>query len=243
MNTYVGELRTLAQSCNFCTCLHDTLIRNQIVLGLRIGGTRESALKSLRVTKCQTYSKACGLDYDRVMSITWRLLGQRKQRQYPKQAGRKCANWKCNNDRVPSRDKPCALCGRKHWKGRSNCAADERLEEMRTSHDDEVLQQLKEVNPDWLGWGETRTPSCPISQFQFHEMRWVFMMVLSSKESDSPSLSRFCWRWENTYPTHKKVWMAVWKEPESVGTGPGMTAELKEYISQCDTCSKYMVRQ
>ena len=80
MNTYVGELRTLAQSCNFCTCLHDTLIRNQIVLGLRIGGTRESALKSLRVTKCQTYSKACGLDYDRVMSITWRLLGQRKQR-------------------------------------------------------------------------------------------------------------------------------------------------------------------
>ena len=29
---HVGELRTLAQSCNFCTCLHDTLMRNQIVL-------------------------------------------------------------------------------------------------------------------------------------------------------------------------------------------------------------------
>ena len=35
IDTYVGELRTLAQSCNFCTCLHDTLIRDRIVLGLR----------------------------------------------------------------------------------------------------------------------------------------------------------------------------------------------------------------
>ncbi|CAH3133197.1 unnamed protein product, partial [Pocillopora meandrina] len=30
IDTYVGELRTLAQSCNFCTCLHDTLIQDQI---------------------------------------------------------------------------------------------------------------------------------------------------------------------------------------------------------------------
>ena len=37
IDTYVGELRTLAQSCNFCTCLHDTLIRDRIVLGLRDG--------------------------------------------------------------------------------------------------------------------------------------------------------------------------------------------------------------
>ena len=41
----VGELRTLAQSCNFCTCLNDTLIRDRIVLGIRDGGTRKRLLR------------------------------------------------------------------------------------------------------------------------------------------------------------------------------------------------------
>ena len=34
IEAYVGELRALARSCNFCTCLHDTLICDWIVLGL-----------------------------------------------------------------------------------------------------------------------------------------------------------------------------------------------------------------
>ena len=31
----VTSLHSLAQTCNFCTCLHDTLIRDRIVLGVR----------------------------------------------------------------------------------------------------------------------------------------------------------------------------------------------------------------
>lgn len=44
IDAYVGELRTLPQLCNFCTCLHDTLLHDQIVLGLCDGGTRKRLL-------------------------------------------------------------------------------------------------------------------------------------------------------------------------------------------------------
>ena len=60
MDAYVGELRTLAQSCNFCTCLHDTLIRDRIVLGIRDGGTRKRLLRQGKLTlqKCIEIAKS-----------------------------------------------------------------------------------------------------------------------------------------------------------------------------------------
>ena len=51
IDAYVGEPRTLAQSCNFCTCLDDTLICDQIVLGLRDGGTRKHLLCQGKLTQ------------------------------------------------------------------------------------------------------------------------------------------------------------------------------------------------
>ena len=41
IDRYVAELRTLAQSCNFCTSHQDSLIRDRIVLGIRDGETRK----------------------------------------------------------------------------------------------------------------------------------------------------------------------------------------------------------
>lgn len=60
MDAYVGELRTLAQSCNFCTCLHDTLIRDRIVLGIRDEGTRKRVLRQGKLTlqKCIEIAKS-----------------------------------------------------------------------------------------------------------------------------------------------------------------------------------------
>ena len=37
IDVYIGELRTLAQTCNFCPCLHHSLIRDRIVLGVHAG--------------------------------------------------------------------------------------------------------------------------------------------------------------------------------------------------------------
>ena len=50
IDTYVGELRTLAQSCNFCTYLHDSLIRDRIVLGIRGADTCKCLLRQTKWT-------------------------------------------------------------------------------------------------------------------------------------------------------------------------------------------------
>lgn len=34
IDAYVATLRTLSQTCNFCECLRDMLIRDKIVLGI-----------------------------------------------------------------------------------------------------------------------------------------------------------------------------------------------------------------
>lgn len=51
---YMVELRTLAQSCNFCIRLQDSLIRDRIVLGIRDGETHKGLLhqNKLTLTKC-----------------------------------------------------------------------------------------------------------------------------------------------------------------------------------------------
>ena len=41
---YVSTLRTLAKSCNFCQCLHDSLLRDRIVFGVK-----EPALERIRI--------------------------------------------------------------------------------------------------------------------------------------------------------------------------------------------------
>jgi len=61
--TYVGELRTLAQLCNFCTCLHDSLIRDRIVLGIHGANTRKRLLHQTKLTlqKCIEIVKSDGV--------------------------------------------------------------------------------------------------------------------------------------------------------------------------------------
>lgn len=135
IDDYVGELRTLAQTCNFCTCLHDTLICDRIVLGLGDGGTRKRLLRQGKLTlqKCIEIAKS-----DEVSNTQLKNMDQTTQepedvhkvkmerpkkpeRKYPKQTGRDNPNRKPNDDNTS--DRPCDFCGRKHRKGRSNCAA------------------------------------------------------------------------------------------------------------------------
>ena len=137
IDTYVGELRTLAQSCNFCTCLHDTLIRDRIVLGLRDGGTRKRLLRQGKVTlqKCIEMVKS-----DEVSNTHLKNMDQttpepqdahkvkttkikKSERKNPKQTSRDNPNRKHNDEKMSTSGKPCDFCGRKHRKGRANCAA------------------------------------------------------------------------------------------------------------------------
>ena len=137
IDTYVGELRTLAQSCNFCTCLHDTLIRDRIVLGLRDRGTRKRLLRQgkLTVQKCIEIAKSDEVSNTQIKNMDQTTpepqdvhkvkttKPKKSERKNPKQTDWDNPNRKHNNDKLSTSGKPCDFCGRKHRRGRANCAA------------------------------------------------------------------------------------------------------------------------
>jgi len=45
VDCFVAELKTLAKTCNFCDCLHDSLIRDRIVLGIKDEQTTKNLLR------------------------------------------------------------------------------------------------------------------------------------------------------------------------------------------------------
>ena len=47
---YVSALRALANSCNFCQCLHDSLIRDKIVFGIKEPALRKRLLHERKLT-------------------------------------------------------------------------------------------------------------------------------------------------------------------------------------------------
>ena len=51
---YITEIRSLAQTCGFCDCLKDSLIRDRMVLGIRDTSTRKRLLQEAKLTlqKC-----------------------------------------------------------------------------------------------------------------------------------------------------------------------------------------------
>ena len=120
---------------------------------------------------------------------------------------------------------------------------DERLEELRSSNrDDEVSQKLKEVIQN--GWPEEKQelPAVLAPYFSFRDEMSVYDgLVLKGERLLIP----------------KRMWPKIKDRLHSSQIGvnsclrrarecmywPGMAAELKEYISQCKTCSKYEARQ
>ena len=53
-DSFVTALHNLARTCNFCECLYDSLIRDQIVIGIRDQRTRQRLLqeRKLKLKKC-----------------------------------------------------------------------------------------------------------------------------------------------------------------------------------------------
>ena len=135
IDTYVGELRTLAQSCNFCACLHDTLIRDRMDLGIRDGGTRKRLLhlRKLTLQKCIEIAKSDEISNTQIKNMDQTTTEdvhkvktttpKKTEHKYPKQTGRKYPYRKPDDDKMSMSNKPCDFCGRKHRKGRANCAA------------------------------------------------------------------------------------------------------------------------
>ena len=71
IDQYVAELRILAQSCNFCNCLHDSLIRDRIVLGIKDSRARKRLLQRQQLTlqRCVDICKASEASNTQIKSL------------------------------------------------------------------------------------------------------------------------------------------------------------------------------
>ena len=50
VDAYVTTLRTLAQTCNFCDCMHDSIIRDRIVIGVKDNQIRKRLLQERKLS-------------------------------------------------------------------------------------------------------------------------------------------------------------------------------------------------
>ncbi|KAK2549086.1 Uncharacterized protein P5673_030588 [Acropora cervicornis] len=120
---------------------------------------------------------------------------------------------------------------------------DERLEEMRAStHDDDVLQQLKEVIQ--TGWPEEKQslPAMLTPYFSFRDEMSVYDgLVFKGERLLLPKRMRRKME-ERIHSSHIGVNGCLRRARECM-YWPGMTAELKEFIAQCEKCRKYEVKQ
>ena len=120
---------------------------------------------------------------------------------------------------------------------------DERLEEMRNStRDDAVLQQLKEVIQ--TGWPEVKEelPAVLAPYFSFRDEMSVYDgLVFKGERLLIPKQMRSSMK-ERLHSSHIGGNGCLRRARECM-YWPGMTAELKEYISQCEMCSRYDTKQ
>ena len=134
IDSYVAELRTLAQSCNFCTCLQDSLIRDCIVLGIQDGETRKWLLlqHKLTLTKCINIVKSDKVSKTQIQSTDQASKQDNVQEvkftHKQKQCDMKPEKKKHFNDH--RNEKPCDCCGGKHRSGKTNCCMRQSVQSM-----------------------------------------------------------------------------------------------------------------
>ena len=120
---------------------------------------------------------------------------------------------------------------------------DERLEEMRNStRNDAVLRQLNEVIQ--TGWPEVKEglPAALAPYFCFRDEMSIYDgLVFKGERLLIPNQMRSTMK-ECLRSSHIGVNGCLRRASECM-YWPGMTAELKEYIAQCETCSKYDTKQ
>lgn len=128
IDAYVAALRKLAHTCNFCPCLHDTLIRDRIVLGVRSKQLRKRLLQERKLTliKCIDLCRSSEATSSQLQAISGPTMedvnkvGQRDPRGKP--LNRRKTRDTRNRDGNPNL-KGCKFCGGEHAFKKEKCPA------------------------------------------------------------------------------------------------------------------------
>lgn len=139
VDSYVTALKTQAKNCNFCNCMHDSLIRDRIVLGIRDRPTRKRCFEHQKLTlnKCIDICKSA-----EAASVQLKSMGQKVEaeevhevdevnyvkpksnmptRKQKQKAPPKTSKKKATPDAAMVKN--CKFCGRTHVKRRDDCPA------------------------------------------------------------------------------------------------------------------------
>ena len=118
IDMYINDLRNLARNCNFCECLHDSLLRDRLVMGIRDKSTRKKLLQITNLTLQQTVDicRAAEATDERLESLKCEDIHSiRLARNVTKSYRDKHVN---SSDEIE-----CLFCGRRHARLKSKCPA------------------------------------------------------------------------------------------------------------------------
>ena len=131
VDQYVTALRKLAQTCNFCSCLPDSLIRDRLVLGIRDESIRKKLLqeKKLNLSRAidkgrsgetskislQDIKKPSATGSDKINVIKTKKAGNQRQRRV-RETNRLCRYCGGSHRRgaCPAYGQTCKKCGRQN---------------------------------------------------------------------------------------------------------------------------------
>ena len=120
---YVTLLSKLAQTCNFCACLHDSVIRDRLVLGVRSKQLRKRLLqeKKLTLTKCIDICRSTEATSSRLQAI---LGTETEEVNKIRQRDSRVKVPRRGKSRDPKeKRKTCLFCGGEHAPKKETCPA------------------------------------------------------------------------------------------------------------------------
>ena len=127
IDAYVATLRKLAHTCNFCSCLHDTLIRDRIVLGVRSTQLRKRLLQERKLTlkKCVDMCRSSEATSSQLQAITGnaKMEEVNKLRQRDSRGKTPRREFKTRNPRSEGNPKRCKFCCGDHPFKKQKCPA------------------------------------------------------------------------------------------------------------------------
>ena len=111
---YIGALRTLASTCNFCDCLKDSLLRDRIVLGIKDSSTRKRLLQEGDLSLKTCVNMCCAAEATSQQPKSLKLADET--------TAEACSV--STRDRKPYKSKAmCKYCGQMHMLKKEVCPA------------------------------------------------------------------------------------------------------------------------
>ena len=126
IESYVTVLRTLAQTCNFCDCIKDSLLRDRIVLGVTNNQMRKRLLEQRELTlkKCIDICKSIESSSSQLKTLGGEKAAavhkvRKSSSRQKSDSRRKVSGPRTSDTKVIQ----CKFCAQKHERNREKCPA------------------------------------------------------------------------------------------------------------------------